>query len=645
MRILIFGGNGWIGQQFVSLLNDEYRIAVSRVDLECISELEQEIDAFAPTHVVSFLGRTHGEKFTTIDYLEQPGKLVENVRDNLMAPIILAQLCADRDIHYTYLGTGCIFNDTDHCIKAFKETDAPNFFGSSYSIIKGFTDRFMAWRHGQRQAILNLRIRMPIVGEDHPRNFITKITHYAKVCSIPNSMSVLPELLPMALELMRSRYVGTLNFTNPGVITHNEILTLYKQHVDPAFEWCNFSLEEQDAVLASKRSNNWLDTNELQRLFPNVQPIRDAVEDLMKTYKRERVSNAADTTPISGNDSFADVPIEDAETTTIMVTGGAGFIGSHFINSLWGQYQHIRVVNADALYYCANANNVADHIRSDMRYVFVKCNLRNKDEIDSIFSVFDVTHVVHFAAQSHVQTSFTDALEYTMDNVMGTHNLLESARLHCPNLKKFIHVSTDEVYGESTMNPHDMQKTEQSVLCPTNPYAATKAAAELIAQSYYHSFRMPIIITRGNNVYGPGQYPEKVIPRFIHQLRENKPVTIQGDGSCLRAFLHVSDAASAFMTILERGTIGEIYNIGCDEDMEYSIMEIAHLLIHLIKDDADDVAADNATAARWIEFVEDRPFNDKRYYISNSKLKALGWNIRVNFEDGIRDLVSDKQRT
>ena len=658
MRILIFGGNGWIGQQFMSVLNEsntstqslEYRIAVERVDLDRIADLEQELDAFVPTHVVSFLGRTHGEKFTTIDYLEQPGKLVENVRDNLMAPIILAQLCADRDIHYTYLGTGCIFNDADPCSElahAFKETDAPNFFGSSYSIVKGFTDRFMAWRHGQpgqtqrRQAILNLRIRMPIVGEDHPRNFITKITHYEKVCSIPNSMSVLPELLPMALELMRSRYVGTLNFTNPGVISHNEILTLYKQHVDPAFEWCNFSLEEQDAVLASKRSNNWLDTNELQLLFPNVKPIRDAVEGLMKSYKRERVSHAADTTPISGNDATDDVVLmEDAETTTILVTGGAGFIGSHFINSLWGKYKHVRIVNADALYYCANVNNVADYIRSDMRYVFVKCNLRNKDEIDSIFSVFDVTHVVHFAAQSHVQTSFTDALEYTMDNVMGTHNLLESARLHCPNLEKFIHVSTDEVYGESTMNPHDMQKTEQSVLCPTNPYAATKAAAELIAQSYYHSFRMPIIITRGNNVYGPGQYPEKVIPRFIHQLRENKPVTIQGDGSCLRAFLHVSDAASAFMTILERGTIGEIYNIGCDEDMEYSIMDIARLLIHLIKDESN--VDDNATA-RWVEFVEDRPFNDKRYYISNSKLKALGWNIRVNFEDGIRHLVSDEQ--
>jgi|LakMenEpi03Aug12_release.lakeMendotaPanAssembly.Ray.scaffolds.fasta_scaffold07027_16 dTDP-glucose 4,6-dehydratase len=659
MRVLIFGGNGWIGQQFVEIAskqNIEHRVAASRVDFDHIAELEREMDEFAPTHVVSFLGRTHGENFTTIDYLEQPGKLVDNVRDNLMAPIILAQLCAERDIHYTYLGTGCIFNNDNDRIKAFKETDAPNFFGSSYSIVKGFTDRFMAWRHGQgrnqgqRQRgqgkgseegclarsspVLNLRIRMPIVGEDHPRNFITKITRYEKVCSIPNSMSVLPELLPMALELMKNKYIGTLNFTNPGVISHNEILALYKKHVDPAFEWHNFSLQEQDAVLASKRSNNSLDTSELQRLFPSVRPIGVAVEDLMKTYKRNpnkdehAVDNAIEPALI---DATILDEVDDAETTTILVTGGAGFIGSHFINALWEQYKNIRIVNADALYYCANVNNVSEHIRGDMRYVFVKCNLRNKDDIDCMFGVFNVTHIVHFAAQSHVQTSFTDALEYTMDNVLGTHNLLESARLLCPQLKKFIHVSTDEVYGESTMNSHDVKKTEQSVLCPTNPYAATKAAAELIAQSYYHSFQMPIIITRGNNVYGPRQYPEKVIPRFIQQLRENQPVTIQGDGSCMRAFLHVDDVADAFITILKRGNVGEIYNIGCDEDMEYSILEIARMLIHLIKGDADEAA--------WIKFVEDRPFNDKRYYISNSKLKSLGWTIRVNFEDGIRRIL------
>ena len=164
------------------------------------------------------------------------------------------------------------------------------------------------------------------------------------------------------------------------------------------------------------------------------------------------------------------------------------------------------------------------------------------------------------------------------------------------------------------LDDEEHHKTEHSVLCPTNPYAATKAGAELIAQAYYHSFKMPIIITRGNNVYGPNQYPEKVIPRFIKLLKEDKKVTIQGDGSCVRAFLHAEDTARAFELILEKGEVGEIYNIGCDENMEYSILEVAKILIKMIK-------GENVIIDDWIEYVKDRPFNDKRYYISNQKLK------------------------
>ena len=175
-------------------------------------------------------------------------------------------------------------------------------------------------------------------------------------------------------------------------------------------------------------------------------------------------------------------------------------------------------------------------------------------------------------------------------------------------------------------------KTEQSVLCPTNPYAVSKAAAEMLVQSYNHSFNMPIIITRGNNVYGPNQYPEKVIPRFIQQLKEGKKVTIQGDGSCVRAFLHSEDTAMAFIKILEKGKIGEIYNIGCDEGMEYSILEVAKILIKKIN-------GENVAIEEWIEYIEDRPFNDQRYYISNAKLKELGWEIKIAFEEGIDRLL------
>jgi dTDP-glucose 4,6-dehydratase/UDP-glucose 4,6-dehydratase len=177
----------------------------------------------------------------------------------------------------------------------------------------------------------------------------------------------------------------------------------------------------------------------------------------------------------------------------------------------------------------------------------------------------------------------------------------------------------------------ETHKTEHSILCPTNPYAATKAGAELIAQSYSHSYRMPIIITRGNNVYGPNQYPEKLIPKFIKLLKENKKVTIQGKGSSVRAFLHAYDTAKAFECILEKGSIGEIYNIGCDEGMEYSVMEIAKILIKTMKNMED--------YETWIEYVEDRPFNDQRYYISNQKLKDLGWSIEVELMEGLQTIL------
>ena len=316
------------------------------------------------------------------------------------------------------------------------------------------------------------------------------------------------------------------------------------------------------------------------------------------------------------------------------ITGGCGFIGSNFINNFFYKYNNedVMLINFDALYYSGNENNINKEIRNDKRYTFIHGNLQSFDLLKYIFQNNKITHIIHFAAQSHVQNSFDDSIQYTKDNVFGTHNLLEICRLYCPNLVKFIHVSTDEVYGESKLDANEIHKTEQSLLCPTNPYAASKAAAEMLVNSYNHSFNLPIIITRGNNVYGPNQYPEKVIPKFIKQLKNNEKITIQGDGSCIRAFLHSEDTANAFIKILENGKIGEVYNIGCDEDMEYSILDIAEILIEKIK------GFDNNFES-YIEYIEDRPFNDKRYYISNNKLKELGWKINIKFKEGIDSLL------
>lgn len=315
----------------------------------------------------------------------------------------------------------------------------------------------------------------------------------------------------------------------------------------------------------------------------------------------------------------------------LLVTGGCGFIGSNFINHVFASNKY-HIVNFDAMYYCADEKNVSSDIRSHSNYTLVKGNLCSEDLINHILGSYQIDQVVHFAAQSHVQNSFDDSLQFTKDNILGTHVLLECCRKY-GKIQKFIHVSTDEVYGESMNSVDEKHKTEHSILCPTNPYAATKAGAELIAQSYNHSYKMPIIITRGNNVYGPNQYPEKLIPRFIQLLQQDKPVTIQGAGSSVRAFLHARDTASAFQCILETGRIGEIYNIGCDEGMEYSVLEVAKMLIRKIKHTED--------YDKWITYIEDRPFNDQRYYISNQKLKDLGWTIAVNFEQGIDALLSD----
>jgi dTDP-glucose 4,6-dehydratase len=615
MKILVYGSKGWIGNQFIQLLNNEklsFVEGLARID--DTEKLLQEIDNVSPSHIISFIGRTHGKighkVYSTIDYLEEKGKLYENIRDNLFSPLVLADICKKKNIHYTYLGTGCIFKfDEDHPFgkeeNGFTEESLPNFFGSSYSVVKGFTDRLM---HLCYDTTLNLRIRMPITGEKNTRNFITKITNYDSICSVPNSMTVLPELLPYVIDMMKRNITGTMNLTNPGLISHNEILELYKEIVDPSFEWKNFTQEEQRKILAADRSNNYLDTTRLTEMYPSIKHIKESVKECLCQYKQ----------------------LLKPQPVNLLVTGGYGFIGSNFINYYFPKNKVDKLINLDAMYYCANINNIHDNIKNDSKYVFVHGNLCDDALVTKVIHEHNVTHIIHFAAQSHVQNSFEDSLTFTKDNILGTHVLLECCRKY-RNIVKFIHVSTDEVYGESMNTIHEQHKTEHSVLCPTNPYAATKSGAELIAQSYNHSYKMPIIITRGNNVYGPNQYHEKLIPRFIKLLQNDQKVTIQGTGTSVRAFLHAYDTAKAFECILEKGKIGEIYNIGCDEHMEYSVIDIAKILIKIIKQ------TDNYE--KWIEFVEDRPFNDQRYYISNTKLKKLGWNIEYDLMSGLKTII------
>ena len=291
MKVLLYGKNGWIGQKVYELLLQRgHDVVAGNERAEDFTALEEEIKREQPTNIISTIGRTHGEigtmKYTTIDYLEQKGKLRENVRDNLYSPTIIAIISNKLGIHYTYLGTGCIYTyDEEHPyeeeLNGFMEDSKPNFFGSSYSIVKGYTDMIMKMFATN---VLNVRIRMPITDEIHPRNFITKITTYNKICSINNSMTVLPDLLPIMIDMCDKKITGTINLTNPGLIRHNDILEMYREIVDVDFTWDNFNVDEQREILASERSNNFLDTYKLESLY-KVKNIKDSVRDILYSMK------------------------------------------------------------------------------------------------------------------------------------------------------------------------------------------------------------------------------------------------------------------------------------------------------------------------------------------------------------------------
>ena len=272
MKVLLLGHKGWIGQKITKILDNQN---IDYVTTEYRGEsdiLKQFILDNSITHIYCCLGRTHGtlnnKVYTTIDYLENSETLHENINDNLYVPLSLAMFSDKHNIHFTYIGTGCIFSDNE---KQFTELDKPNFFGSNYSIVKGFTDMLI-----KNTNALILRIRMPISSDKSIRNFIKKITTYEKICSIPNSMTILDELLPISIEMMKNQETGCFNFTNPGVISHNEILEMYKEIVDPTFTWKNMSILEQDKLLLSKRSNNSLDTTKLENKY-NVDNIKYGV--------------------------------------------------------------------------------------------------------------------------------------------------------------------------------------------------------------------------------------------------------------------------------------------------------------------------------------------------------------------------------
>jgi nucleoside-diphosphate-sugar epimerase len=298
----------------------------------------------------------------------------------------------------------------------------------------------------------------------------------------------------------------------------------------------------------------------------------------------------------------------------LLVTGGLGFIGSNFIEFMLKNYDSIDILNVDKCNYVAREYNVSPN----PRYRYVQGDITEVHHMTAILREYKPDILVNFAAQTSVDESFIRSFDFTRDNVLGTHTLLEALRAY-GKIQKFIHISTDEVYGE--VAPQDIS-SESAHLNPSNPYSASKAAAELYVQAYGHSYDLPWIITRGNNVFGPKQYPEKVVPLFLTRLLNGEKCQIHGDGSAKRSFIYVDDVSRAIDRIIFKGEIKKIYNIGSSH--EYSVLDIFYKIAGL---SAPHLEPDDLKMG-----VKDRQFNDCRYCIDSSEIQKLGWSEDPDFD-------------
>ena len=301
-------------------------------------------------------------------------------------------------------------------------------------------------------------------------------------------------------------------------------------------------------------------------------------------------------------------------TMHLLVTGGCGFIGANFVRLVLDQRPDWNVTNLDCLSYSGNPENLAD-VDEDPRYELVHGNILDRQLVEKLLTKCDA--VVHFAAESHVDRSILDSRPFVESNVLGTQTLLDAARKAWKNGQgyrgRFLHVSTDEVYGSLPLDRPELKFTEQTPIQTSSPYSASKAASDLLVGAYHHTFNVDTLITRCSNNFGPYQFPEKVIPLFVTNLLEGKKVPLYGDGRNVRDWLHVQDHCEALLTVLEKGLAGEVYNIGGNN--ERSNLELTQAILRIMGKDE-----------RSIQYVADRPGHDRRYAIDASKIKTqLGW--------------------
>jgi len=318
----------------------------------------------------------------------------------------------------------------------------------------------------------------------------------------------------------------------------------------------------------------------------------------------------------------------------LLITGGAGFIGSHLVRRLVNNYPSYNIINLDLLTYAGNLENIRD-LEDHKNYKFVKADITNLPQIREVFKLYDITGVIHLAAESHVDRSITDPLVFINTNLVGTATLLQAAKEHWNGIfdnKLFYHVSTDEVYGSLGKEGFF---TETTPYDPRSPYSSSKAGSDHLVRAWHHTYGMPIVISNCSNNYGPFQFPEKLIPLFINNIINNKPLPVYGEGINVRDWLYVEDHAAAIDTILHSGKTGETYNIGGHN--EWRNIDLIKLLIKLTDSKLGRPAGSSESL---ITYVKDRAGHDMRYAIDADKIeKELGWKPSLQFEEGLSKTI------